>query len=306
MKEFFEQINEKLVEIKNNPGVLFGLIFPYFLVIGLFIGLYFVNNLELISRQTIEPVILDSVLINDIELTESKQIPPIDFNLIKNPTTELLAEGENLYKNNCLSCHGETGAGDGPASVGMNPVPKNLTSKGEWKNGHSIYGIYKTLQEGVPGSSMISYEFLKPQEKFAIIHYIRKNFVPEPDIDSEEDLKSLDALYNLSSGTYIPAQIPVSIAQKIKINEFAEENKIIKNIYEKLNQELKNYQKYFLNTKAALRILLRNQNWRSSPEQLKFLSIKYLENNIFNPIILSINEAELNSLHSKLLKIFNQ
>jgi hypothetical protein len=43
MKEFFEQIKEKVEEIKNSPGTIFGLVFPYFLVIGLILGLYWIR-----------------------------------------------------------------------------------------------------------------------------------------------------------------------------------------------------------------------------------------------------------------------
>ncbi|WP_338152638.1 c-type cytochrome, partial [Pseudomonas endophytica] len=34
--------------------------------------------------------------------------------------------GEPLYAQQCSVCHGATGAGDGPASIGMTPPPANL------------------------------------------------------------------------------------------------------------------------------------------------------------------------------------
>jgi high-affinity iron transporter len=34
-----------------------------------------------------------------------------------------LKRGATLYANQCASCHGASGAGDGPASVGMEPPP---------------------------------------------------------------------------------------------------------------------------------------------------------------------------------------
>lgn len=225
MKEFFEQIKEKVEDLKNNPATSFGFIFPYFLAIGLITGLYFISNLEFVARQKFNPALLDTVKVMDLTLQESKIVPPVDINKIKVETQELLSEGEAIYKTNCASCHGETGAGGGPASVGMNPAPRNFTSKDGWKNGTKLSNIYTTLQEGIAGSAMIAYDFLKPQEKFAVAHYIRKNFIPEPEADSEDDLKSLDALYNLSAGTFVPAQIPVVDAEKLKLNDYSVEIK---------------------------------------------------------------------------------
>lgn len=307
MKEFFEQIKEKVEEIKNSPGTIFGLVFPYFLVIGLIMGLYFVSNIEFISRQKVQPVLLDTVKVLDLTTQDSKLIPPVDLNQIKTASAELLAEGENLYKINCASCHGETGAGGGPASVGMNPAPRNFTSKDGWKNGTKLSGIYTTLKEGITGSSMIAYDFLKPQEKFAIAHYIRKNFIPEPDIDTDDDLRSLDALYNLSAGTFVPAQIPVAAAEQIKLNESNNENQVYLKIFNKLNENSNkgNVESYLLNKKAALMLLVKDSNWRQSPGNLKNLAVKNLENNIFSPKIAIADEKELSQLHSNLLSIVN-
>ncbi|HCV38684.1 MAG TPA: cystathionine gamma-synthase, partial [Pseudomonas sp.] len=36
------------------------------------------------------------------------------------------ARGASLYAQNCSICHGDTGAGDGPAGVGLEPAPANL------------------------------------------------------------------------------------------------------------------------------------------------------------------------------------
>lgn len=307
MKEFFEQIKEKVEEIKNSPGTIFGLVFPYFLVIGLIIGLYFVSNLEFISRQKVQQVLLDTVKVQDLTTQESRLIPPVDLNQIKTASAELLAEGENLYKINCASCHGETGTGGGPASVGMNPAPRNFTSKDGWKNGTKLSGIYTTLKEGITGSAMISYDFLKPQEKFSVAHYIRKNFIPEPDNDTDDDLKSLDALYNLSAGTFVPAQIPVSAAEQIKLSEFNKENQVYAQIFNKFieNPNKGNVESYLLNKKAALMLLIKDSNWKQSPSNLKNLAVKNLENNIFSPKIAVADEKELSQLHLNLLSIVN-
>ena len=43
------------------------------------------------------------------------------------PTAADTAEATKIYETRCTACHGATGAGDGAASAGLNPKPRNLT-----------------------------------------------------------------------------------------------------------------------------------------------------------------------------------
>ena len=38
-------------------------------------------------------------------------------------------KGKELFTQNCASCHGATGKGDGAAAVALNPKPRNLSDK---------------------------------------------------------------------------------------------------------------------------------------------------------------------------------
>lgn len=55
--------------------------------------------------------------------------PPGEYSNAVNPyegDTEAITEGQALYQQNCVSCHGTTGQGDGPAASALEPKPVNL------------------------------------------------------------------------------------------------------------------------------------------------------------------------------------
>lgn len=58
--------------------------------------------------------------------TFHKQPIPQAFAGLENPIApddDSLAKGKALYEAQCVSCHGETGMGDGPAAASLNPPP---------------------------------------------------------------------------------------------------------------------------------------------------------------------------------------
>ena len=84
---------------------------------------------------------------------------------------QMVAYGAKLFSQNCAMCHGDKGLGDGAAGAALNPKPRNLV-EGPWKLGAGIINHYKTVTNGIPGSSMSSYKHLKPVDRFALVHFI--------------------------------------------------------------------------------------------------------------------------------------
>lgn len=89
-----------------------------------------------------------------------------------------IAKGEEIFLQNCSSCHGEKGAGDGAAAAALNPKPRNFKApSSEWKNGNTLAGITKTLKEGIKGSPMVAYTHLNEGLPLVAkyVEYLSKN-----------------------------------------------------------------------------------------------------------------------------------
>lgn len=308
MKEIFEGIKSKTKQQLKNPGAVFGILYPYVLVIGILIGIYYVHNLDNISRENVPPVITDSTVVADLPEKKAVVVPPINIFDYKTPSQELLSEGEKLFKANCASCHGENGTGGGPAAVGLNPAPRNFTSKDNWVNGTKLSQIYTTLQEGIPPSAMVSYDYLLPKEKIALAQYIRTNFVPSPDQDTDADLRNLDATYNLSKGQEVPAQIPVAKAMSLIINE---NEKYIDKINSALNllslnknaEETQLFNKVVNDPKIAFSFLIKNISWKNNLTAFTNLIVNNVNQNGFNGEVFNLKSNDWSSLYNFMLKM---
>lgn len=53
-------------------------------------------------------------------------IIPLSSNLAEKMNVASIERGKAIYKSHCLSCHGETGKGDGPAASAQKFPPANL------------------------------------------------------------------------------------------------------------------------------------------------------------------------------------
>jgi mono/diheme cytochrome c family protein len=303
-----KKIDEILEQIKSNPGATFGLVYPYILVIVLAIGLYYIGNIANVVQQKIPPLISEVPVVEDLPVQQPKSIPPVDVKVISISTPELIGKGRETYTTICASCHGEEGAGGGPGSIGLNPAPRNFTDPQGWKNGESISGMYTALQEGIPNSSMIAYDFLTPEEKFGIIHFIRTEFITEPPVDSESELNALDQIYNLSAGTEMPGQIPTNFAQQIIKNKNDEKIERINSAYDKVVSNGSVPSAILLNDvtnnlQLAFSALTNSENWRGNKDALILFLTSNVNQNGFNGRIFNLDQNEWSSLYNYLSNI---
>jgi copper transport protein len=97
-----------------------------------------------------------------------EQINPIPLN------DESIETGQALFRENCTLCHGQTGKGDGPVGVTLNPRPSDLTQ-------HAVVGIHTDAQlfewitNGFPGSRMPAFQsVLSDTERWHLVNFIRR------------------------------------------------------------------------------------------------------------------------------------
>jgi mono/diheme cytochrome c family protein len=303
-----KKIDEILEQLKSNPGAAFGLLYPYILAVVVAIGLYYIGNIANVVQQNVPPIISEVPIIEDLTVQPPKSIPPVDIKVISVSTPELISKGRETYNTICASCHGETGAGGGPGSIGLNPAPRNFTSRDGWKNGETISGLYTTLQEGIPNGSMIAYDFLSPEERFGLIHYIRTEFIAEPPVDSESELNALDQIYNLSAGTEMPGQIPTKVAQQIIKDENNEKMEKVISAYDQVlsngsNPSATLFKNITNNLQLACSALTNSDAWRGNKNALINFVTSNVNQNGFNGRIFNLNQNEWSSLHNYLNNI---
>jgi mono/diheme cytochrome c family protein len=65
--------------------------------------------------------------------------------------------GMTLFANQCATCHGTTGRGDGSAGAALRPPPPDLSSHA-FTAGRSPYSYYSAISNGVPGTAMLRFD----------------------------------------------------------------------------------------------------------------------------------------------------
>ena len=89
------------------------------------------------------------------------------------PNSESVAAGQAVFAVHCAPCHGETGKGDGPLGVVLNPRPADLSL-------HAVPGVhtdaqlYEWITDGFPGSAMPAWKTrLSDTDRWNLVNYIR-------------------------------------------------------------------------------------------------------------------------------------
>jgi len=98
---------------------------------------------------------------------------PAEARAVRNPvrvSPRSVAEGQKLYRNYCLACHGEQGRGDGPWVSRLPDSPGNLADPVIKKMTDGE--LFWKISEGrnlMPGYART----LRPQQRWHLVNYLR-------------------------------------------------------------------------------------------------------------------------------------
>lgn len=81
-----------------------------------------------------------------------------------------LQNGARLYAQNCASCHGLSGNGQGPDARGLDPPPIDFTDA-ERARQRSLFGLYQVIGQGLDGTAMQSFSDLPAQDRWDLATY---------------------------------------------------------------------------------------------------------------------------------------
>ncbi len=114
----------------------------------------------------------DRVLVVSEAATRSKSAILKKYNLLTFPSKTIdLVKANKLYMNNCMSCHGETGRGDGISGKGLEPAPTDFHDLERMHN-VSPYGAFNTISLGVNGTGMASHDYISEEDRWSLAYYI--------------------------------------------------------------------------------------------------------------------------------------
>jgi len=103
---------------------------------------------------------------------------PDEYAGLTNPLegdSDAIEAGKVVYETNCVSCHGETGLGDGPAGASLSPKPGNLQ---EVAANDTVDRIYWRVSEGGMmepfNSSMPAWKgVLSEDERWQVVSFVK-------------------------------------------------------------------------------------------------------------------------------------
>ena len=97
-------------------------------------------------------------------------------------TAESVERGAAVFAANCASCHGETGAGDGPLAGTLPAPPANFTVHVPF---HPDGVLFAWVSDGIPGTGMPAWSgTLDERELWDVVNFLRAGFDPAAELQT--------------------------------------------------------------------------------------------------------------------------
>ena len=87
------------------------------------------------------------------------------------PTTASVEVGQRLYAQQCASCHGPSGRGNGPLAAGLRPPPADLVMHVPH---HADQDLFETIHDGIAGTAMAPFGgHMTEEEIWHTVNYLK-------------------------------------------------------------------------------------------------------------------------------------
>jgi len=116
------------------------------------------------KKQSIENIRTITAKLKTLILKHSPQLS-LPNGLLSRQDSQL------LFQDNCSSCHGMSGQGDGPLAKQLVPKPVDFTDHQRALN-RSILGLYNIISTGLDSSAMPSFNQLTAKQRWSLAFYV--------------------------------------------------------------------------------------------------------------------------------------
>lgn len=117
----------------------------------------------------------DEHMDDDMDMEEVDHGVPEEAAAVPNPIAvddDSVALGAEIYATNCATCHGESGEGDGPASLGLAMPPADLHEA--HVQGNSDGSLFYIITHGRPDTPMPPWEtVLTEEQRWHVVNFLR-------------------------------------------------------------------------------------------------------------------------------------
>lgn len=302
---------------KDMKGYLkfYGIVYVIFIIILIGLGNVYLDNVSMFAKEKIagrvapaKDTAKDTTQEADLPMVKGVISPPVDVSKYLNPAPDMVEKGKTMFSTTCATCHGPEGKGDGVAGVTLNPKPRNFHEMTGWKNGPEINHMYKTLQEGVPGSGMASYANVPPEDRFNLIMYVR-TFNPAFPPITKAQLDSIDIIYSLTKGVKQPNQIPIKLAiEKVLQDNSSSEQKISYALSAMSKSPLDSgvviFNQMSSNLTKSLSLLASDSTWNNNEKSFVDIITTNPGSNGFRPRVYTLTPRETTIVYQYLKNLF--